>query len=97
TPPELPSQAHHGKALPTPPPQKKKPVRTHVQQGTHMHMLISGSPRPPSPAVEVTTAGADTPPNSLTLGRLLFHNLGQRWSWGTAPPASLLAPLPLVL
>lgn len=41
-----------------------------------------------------------TPPhNSFTLGRLLFHNLSQRAELGdcSPPPASLLAPLPLVL
>ena len=39
------------------------------------------------------------PPNSFTLGRLLFHNLSQRLELGdcSPPPASLLAPLPLVL
>lgn len=39
------------------------------------------------------------PPNSLTLGRLLFHNLSQRLELGdcSPPAASLLAPLPLVL
>lgn len=52
--------------------------------------------------MEVTIAGADTHPpthNSLTLGRLLFHNLSQRAELGdfSPPPASLLAPLPLVL
>lgn len=52
--------------------------------------------------MEVTIAGADTHPpphNSFTLGRLLFHNLSQRAELGdcSPPPASLLAPLPLVL
>jgi hypothetical protein len=61
-------------------------------------------PRPPSPAVEVTIAGADThPPNSLILGRLLFHNLSQRLElgdrWPCLPPgppptgAQLILPL----
>lgn len=59
--------------------------------------ILSPTPRPPSPAVEVTTAGADThPPNSLTLGRLLFHNLRQPLKLGDHSPCLPLAPLPLV-
>lgn len=50
---------------------------------THTH-------RPSSPAVEVTTAGADTHPPTHSHWAASFATSASGWGWGIAPPASFL-------
>ena len=70
-----------------------------VHAAAKIHWNLVPPPRPPSPAVEVTIAGADTAPPIHSCWAASFSTTSARdWSWGTAPtPCLPPGPLPLVL
>lgn len=71
-----------------------------VQAAAKIHRnlcVVPPPPRPSSPAVEVTTAGADTHPPTHSHWAASFATSASGWGWGIAPPASFLPPPPALV